>query len=182
MKLSWIRSSGELSSDAVQTPGDAATQMAIERALTVIRSANSERTNQASNGLELRVLAALETQSEGRRRAGGWQTMHAVCSRGWVPATVAAALLCVFTGGVFVEQETSRALRTHQEVLAGPTTRPGAVSLPGLALMPVAGGRRDGATGTKELATASARRKPATPISTGRRRGRATEVRVPESR
>jgi hypothetical protein len=178
MKFSWTRNGMELSASVTQPHGNAATQAEVDHALTVLRAVHSGLVNQTSDGLELRVLAALQAQSGRGRVAAGWQTMQSVCARGWAPAAVAAALLCVFTGGIFVAHETSLAFRTPQEVLAGSPGRPGAVPVSGSPLMR----DTDAAAGTKTLATASARSKPATPIYAGHRRGRATAIGTHNSR
>lgn len=183
MKDPWTRNGkGPTAAAAPLDVSAAATLAEVDHVLTVIRSVHSELANRTSDGLELRVLATLQVHSRSGRGTVGWQKMQRTYARGWAPAAVAAALLCVFTGGIFVARETSLASGTQQEVLAGSPMHLGVGPVSGSPLVRVAGAGTDAATGTKNLAIASARTKPAAPISAGRIRGRGTSMGAPNSR
>jgi len=179
MKLSWTRHSGGRNADAALPSGHDATQAEVERLLTIVRTIGAGRSTQAPAGLEQRVIAAVKAQSGWAESAVGWRKMQSVCSRGWVPATVAAALFCVFTGGIFVARETSLAAPIQREALTVSLVPAHRAAVPGATPERVG---PDLTLEVKSLAAASAHTKPASPVSTGQRRGRASTVAAPDSR
>ncbi len=169
--------------DVAQIHSDAKAEAEVERALTVMRSVHAELDHQTSDGLEVRVLAALQAHARRQGSAARWQDIMRVFSRGWTAAAMTAALICVFTGGILVARETSLRSPTQQDALtAGSPTRLGAEAASGALPMRVAGAGTSATTETKNVATASARRKPATPILAGRMRGRAAALGVQNRR
>jgi len=150
MKLPWQSSADLLAGDSAVTLAE--TGWLLEK----LRAANR---SQVSEGLEERIQARLQAHS---RAISTRQRPHVDWSRRWVQAGLAASLACVFGGGLLV---------THYAALAT-----GAIAGQQWSKVAPAPIVASAPTQGSSLAPAAARRRPASPVSVGRRKGRARSV------
>jgi len=154
------RIAGEPAGTASSLPGGAD----VERLLSTLRTL---QTRQTADGLEARVSVRLRAQSlldtaAAERRMAWSRVWRPVWLRFWAPAALAASLICVFTGGFIVARQTPGAIEVSRQARAMLPALPPAASHSGVLALPP----------SSSLATASARRKPVTPVPAGRQRGR----------
>ncbi len=140
-------------SDELLSRGQA-THPELERLLAHLKVMPAE-------GLEERVLTRLKAESAWLGRPAAW-------FKGWAPAAMAASVLGVFAGGALVAHQTAE--RTRYEPAAHAASLSARAPAPQSAAASVE--NRGGTVALRSMDTAAARRRPATQILAGRRRGR----------